>query len=225
MARGHLEKRNQAQKTLSFIGKPENRTRTGFAPTTSMGKFYDKEAIPKFDRLDAAVNIWLNKDTRNKHITKEVENAEKDFVPAYRTIYAYLRGNIIDVTDDDLISMGLPTRPTGSNTPSPVETESPALEIDTSTSGQLTVHFYPKGKKRNAAKPDGQRGCEIRHGILKTQPVDPDELPISDFDTNSPFIIKTKGENKGDFFYCSVRWENTRGEKGPWSAITMAVVV
>jgi hypothetical protein len=224
MASGHLEKRDQGQKTLSYIENPEQRNRLGFAAGTTMGKILDEEALPKFRRFDAATSAWEEKETRTKIITREVQNAEKDFVPVYRKVYAFLKGNP-DVTDTDLLLMDLPPRPSGERPPAPVADEAPALEVDTSVPGQLTIYFYAKGKKRNAAKPNGQRGCEIRWGILATPPAGWDDLPNSDFDTNSPFVIKTRREDMGKFFYCAVRWENTRGEKGPWSIIMVAVVV
>jgi hypothetical protein len=225
MARGHLQKRDQAQRTLSYIENPENRSRLGFDANTTMGKIFDSEAIPKFKRLDRATADWLDKSTRNHVIVHRLKNADREFVPVYRMIYRFLKTNP-DVTDDDLIMMGLNARSEGNNgTPSHVAGDPPYVEIDTSTNGRMIIYFYAMGKKRNSARPAGQRGGEVRWGILKKAPVDCDELPHSESVTSSKLIIKTSGYDKGGFFYCAVRWENTRGEKGPWSRIVMAVVV
>ncbi|MDR1602557.1 MAG: hypothetical protein LBS42_09040 [Tannerella sp.] len=61
---------------------------------------------------------------------------------------------------------------------------------------------------------------EIRWGFSKTPVIIPDDLPFSAFDTNSPF----RGENRGKTVWFCLRWENTRGEKVPWSEIVSAIV-
>jgi hypothetical protein len=216
--------RDQARKTLIYIKKPGNRNRLGFAVDTTMGKILDNEAFPKFMKLDIATTAWEEREKRNQIIVNETTNAEKDFIPVYRKIYGFLKGNP-DVTDTDLMQMELPARSPAGGRKSSIADESPAVEVDTSTNGQLKVYYYANGKNRNSARPRGQRGGEVRWGIFDTQPSGWDELPYSESCTNSPLVIKMKYEYMGKFFFCAVRWENTRGEKGPWSRIIRAVVV
>jgi hypothetical protein len=44
------------------------------------------------------------------------------------------------------------------------------------------------------------------------------------FDTNSPLDIEFTEEDRGKVVWFAVRWENTRGEKGPWSEIYFAII-
>jgi hypothetical protein len=74
------------------------------------------------------------------------------------------------------------------------------------------------------AKPPGVHGAEIKWGFSDTPIVNPDELPHSAFDTHSPFRLEFRGEDRGKTVWFCLRWENTRGEKGPWSEIVSAIV-
>ncbi|MDR1156180.1 MAG: hypothetical protein LBL04_15855 [Bacteroidales bacterium] len=49
------------------------------------------------------------------------------------------------------------------------------------------------------------------------------DLVHSVFATRSPHTFQFD-LSAGKCFYCCLRWENTRGEKGPWSEIMSAIV-
>jgi hypothetical protein len=224
LATDHTGKRNQAQQTLSFIGKPENRNRTGFAPDTSAGKYYDNEAIPKFQQFDAAWGIWKDKKKRNEIIVKALEDTEKAFIPTYRMIYKFLKANF-DVTNTDLQEMGLPPRSEGGGgQPSPISKDAPEVHVELSDPGEVTVHVYPKGKKLGAGKEDGQHGFECGTYVGTEPPKDWEDLNESFFSTRSYIVLKFKYSQRGQTLWFAVRWENTRGEKGPWSIIFAVII-
>jgi hypothetical protein len=127
------------------------------------------------------------------------------------------------VTDDDLNHMGLPTRSSGRH-PAPVATEAPDADVETSTIAHLTIHFFEKGSNHKKGKPAGQHGAEIRWAMLDTPPARWDELVHSEIDTNSPFTLQFENDQRGKTVYYALRWENTRGEKGPWSEIQSAII-
>ncbi|MDR1552126.1 MAG: hypothetical protein LBS69_01520, partial [Prevotellaceae bacterium] len=74
------------------------------------------------------------------------------------------------------------------------------------------------------AKPAGQHGAEIRWTISDTPVVDVEELIHSAFDTHTPFTLEFQGHERGRMAYFCLCWENTRGEKGPWSEIVSAII-
>jgi hypothetical protein len=41
----------------------------------------------------------------------------------------------------------------------------------------------------------------------------------SAFDTHTPLTLSFENDQRGQTLYFALRWENTRGEKGPWSNI------
>ncbi|MDR0559698.1 MAG: hypothetical protein LBG92_05975 [Prevotellaceae bacterium] len=126
------------------------------------------------------------------------------------------------VTDVDRNGLGLPVHKT-SRTPSPVAATYPDYDIDSSVIRRLTVHFFDSAN-RSKAKPDGQHGVEIKWGILETPPSSIDDLPHSAFDTHTPMTLSFDENQRGKTVYFCLCWENTRGEKGPWSEIISAIV-
>jgi hypothetical protein len=54
--------------------------------------------------------------------------------------------------------------------------------------------------------------------------VDVNELIHSAFDTRTPFSLEFQGHERGKTVYLALRWENTRGEKGPWSSVQSAII-
>jgi hypothetical protein len=67
-------------------------------------------------------------------------------------------------------------------------------------------------------------GAEIVWAILPEPPKDISELIHSAFCTASPFRLEFKESDRGKTVYLCVRWENTTGEKGPWTAILSAII-
>ncbi|MDR2692356.1 MAG: hypothetical protein LBB73_08750, partial [Dysgonamonadaceae bacterium] len=89
---------------------------------------------------------------------------------------------------------------------------------------RLTFRFYEKEGDHKRAKPEGQHGAEIAWIISDEAPAKWIELANSSFDTRSPFTLKFENDRRGKSVFFALRWENTRGEKGPWSPITQAII-
>ncbi|WP_043588009.1 hypothetical protein [Geminisphaera colitermitum] len=125
-------------------------------------------------------------------------------------------------SDADRISLGLPIHKE-SRTPAPVPTTYPDYTIDTSVIRQLTIYFHDQNKT-NKAKPAGTHGAEILWAIRDTPPTSIEDLTRSGFDTHSPFTLTFDENQRGKIVYFCLRWENTRGLKGPWSEIGSAII-
>jgi hypothetical protein len=147
--------------------------------------------------------------------TGALKKALRAFIREYLT-YNHL------VTDEDRDNLGLPVHKTG-HTPLPVPLTYPVFTVDSSTLRFLGIDFRDAGSEGHA-KPFGVHGAEIRWGFSETQVIEPDDLPHSAFDTRTPFRLEFKGEERGRIVWFCLRWENMRGEKGPWSEIVSAIV-
>ncbi|MDR1865854.1 MAG: hypothetical protein LBR08_09835 [Bacteroidales bacterium] len=62
------------------------------------------------------------------------------------------------------------------------------------------------------------------HPLLAEAPKSYDYLIHLTFRTRSPCTFRFDLSDAGKRCYFCLRWENTRGEKGPWSEIISAVV-
>jgi hypothetical protein len=161
--------------------------------------------------------------TRTK-LTVQAKNTAKHALKTSvrQAVKEYLTWNH-EVTDTDRDGLGIPIYKT-TRTPAPVATEAPDSDIDTSVIGRLIIHFFEKGSSHKKAKPAGQHCVEIAWALSDTPVTRWDELLHSSVDTNSPFTLVFENDQRGKTVYFATRWENTRGEKGPWSEITGAII-
>jgi hypothetical protein len=83
---------------------------------------------------------------------------------------------------------------------------------------------YRDMNERGMAKPKGVHGVEIAWEILDTPPVNWEQLIHSAFDTRTPAQLVFHGDQRGKTLYFALRWENTRGEKGPWGEIYGTII-
>ncbi|MDR1680911.1 MAG: hypothetical protein LBS12_03915 [Prevotellaceae bacterium] len=223
MGQTHEKLYRQSAQTVTYLSVTENRNRMGFTADTPLGDWFDTAIKPIHTALKAAFETWQNDSTRTTTMTTVLYGAEAAFTPLYRQLYRILKSSPL-VHNDDLVAMGLPSRPTGGRHPAPVATTAPVCEPDTSVIRCVTLHYFRSGGTHRKGKPAGQHGVEIRWAILDTQPVDIAELVHSSFDTKTPFTLEFEGHDRGKMLYFAMRWENTTGAKGPWSEIMTAVI-
>lgn len=127
-----------------------------------------------------------------------------------------------DVSDADRERMGL-TVATGTRKSTNVPTTAPIATIDFSMRLRHSIHF----RDSNAAsksKPEKIHGCEIWSKIGGESPVNESELTYLGVDTHTPYTIIYQGDQQGKTVHYWLRWVNTRGECGPWSAPVSAVI-
>ncbi|MDR3093925.1 MAG: hypothetical protein LBU62_04705 [Bacteroidales bacterium] len=170
---------------------------------------------------DSAYMAYLPEATRTPLITFEKNEARKVYEKDLRLLVKSLQSNP-KVTADDLRSMGI-VAPSSSRTPVPAPTTYPEFSTDSSTIRRLAVHFRNAGSD-SSGKPKGVHGAEIRWAILDAAPVSVADLIHSSFDTRTPFTLEFDEPERGKTVWLCLRWENTRGEKGPWSEIESAIV-
>jgi hypothetical protein len=141
---------------------------------------------------------------------------------ALRTfVKAYLSYNPA-VTDADKERMGLPLHD-ATRTPVPPPSTIPELELDSSTIRHIIVHFKDNGSEKRG-KPRGVHGIELRWSLLETAPASVEELKNSAFDTATPYTFSFDETERGKALYICPRWENNKGDKGPWGEIIKAII-
>jgi hypothetical protein len=99
----------------------------------------------------------------------------------------------------------------------------PDFEIDTAELRQLTIHFRDAGSTHRG-KPAGVHGAEICWEFLNAPPEKIEDLKRSEFDTATPHTLRFDESDRGKRVYICLRWENNKGDKGPWGEIMEAIV-
>jgi hypothetical protein len=143
-----------------------------------------------------------------------------------RTVRAFVKAWLAynpAISDEDRERMALPVHKT-TRTPAPVATIYPTFAINSGTIRRLLIDFFDP-ESRSKGKPFGQHGVEVAWGVFDLpQTVHLRDLTHSTFATHSPALFEFEDEQRGKTVYFALRWENTRGEKGPWSEIVSAII-
>ena len=220
MERNHAKFNDQAKRTLEYL--LANRAVLGFAANTPAGEWLDKVLLPAYIAYNTRYDAWKDPATRTSPDMQMLENAEKDFQVLYRQLHGTLKAATY-VDDAALIHMGFPARGTSTGEPSPVATEPPTVNVILDRVRTIVIEFgnAATGKK---GKPRGQHGPECKYVISDHPITNLDDLIHSTFDTNSPLVLEFREEDRGKTVYFALRWENTRGEKGPFSVIFSAMI-
>jgi len=159
-----------------------------------------------------------NSNTRTKSIIENKDIAKENLINTLRTIYADIPASALTIEDRN--TLNLSERST-SRTPVPVPATIPIGQVDTSRRLEHTISFT--NEDGSTAKPTGVRGCQIWYKIGEPA-TDPSQLSYMTTDTASPYTHQFSGDDAGKTAYYWLRWENTRGETGAWSDVTMATI-
>ena len=177
--------------------------------TTLLNTFRTKLGIADAPATRTSVTVQEKKDARNA-LEKETRQAVREHLT-----YNHL------LTDADRESLGLPIHKTTRDA-APVATTYPWVQVIVNLIRHLTFDFG--GEETSKAKPEGQHGMELAGHIGGEKPANVRALKLSYFDTHTPLVIEFEEEDRGKTFWYAVRWENTTGQKGPWSDIMSALI-
>jgi len=214
---------NMVKTASDYISANSNRARMGFAPNTPQGQWFNTTFIPACNAFTAAFENWLNPATRTMVMTATLANAQKALDPVFRQLYSGFIKNSPLVTDGDLAGMELPKRSRNVHTPSPTPSSIPGVIVNLPSPGVVKIHFHnPETGRR--AKPASVHGAEIIWAILPEPSADWSQLIQSSFSISSPLTLSFKGEERGKRLYFAIRWQNTRGIKGPLSEIRDVII-
>ena len=180
----------------------------------------DKQLKPARVAWNDAWEAYKIPGTRTKLITATKKEKRAEYEKLLIVLAANIRVNT-RLTDDDRRAAGIPIRDS-KPTPSPVPVTYPVVSVDTSTMRRLIVRYRDSGTETKA-KPKGVHGAEIKWIISDERPM-VEELINSAFDTRTPYTIDFEDSQRGKRVWICLRWENTRGEKGPWGPMVNAII-
>jgi len=108
-------------------------------------------------------------------------------------------------------------------THSPVPTTRPIGTVDARVRLRHVIAFRDEMVPTDR-KPDGVRGVEIWVKIGGTPPTSYHDCEFIALDTRTPYTLDFTGPDGGQTAYYMLRWQNTRGESGPWSETVAATI-
>lgn len=149
------------------------------------------------------------------------QKCQKDYVKAIRTFTnQQLMYNPL-VSDADRRRLGLNVH-SDTRTPTPVPVTAPVVTIGMSERQQHTIHFVDEAQS-GRGKPQGVHACEIwmKKGSVPTEDA---EMRFVATVTKTPHVVYFDAADTGIVVHYKLRWVNTRGQSGPWSAMISGVI-
>ncbi len=166
---------------------------------------------------------FINAESAFRAATEEKGTQRGALETAIRTIAGKVQTNT-SVTDTQKTALGVTALKT-TRTPVAAPTTTPAIQrSDTSTRAILRLFIVDAATPDSRAKPAGVQSCEIREQVGGTAPVDPNAMAFLAIETRMPYRADFDAMDIGKTVYFALRWLNTRGEPGPWSAIFNATI-
>ncbi len=150
------------------------------------------------------------------------DDTRDSFEDVIRPLVARLQASP-DVDNLERQSLGITVRDTIA-TPSPIPVTRPVVSVDTSQRLRHTIAFADELTPTSKAKPDGVRGAQLWIKIGDPAPVGASELTFLATDTRTPYVADFTGTDVNKVAHYMLRWENTRGETGPWSETASATI-
>jgi len=120
-------------------------------------------------------------------------------------------------------AMGLPALDT-LRTHVPAPTTRPVGRIESAAPHTLVLHFVDETTPTKRAKPDGVQGCQVWSFVGDTAPADPSGYHFLALDTRTPYTDEHQAADAGKTAFYLLRWQNDKGETGPWGAVVVAKV-
>ena len=177
------------------------------------------------DAIETGLTAWnaifplsQNVNTRTKTIVKNKDVSKSVLMQAMRITFADIPQSVL--TAEDRNTLNLEERST-SRTPAPVPSTRPVGQVNTNNRLEHIISYTDEGGSH--ARPAKVRGCQI--WCKEGEPVlTVKELRFLATDTVSPYKHAFDVEDVGKTIHYWLRWENTRGETGPWSNVVSATV-
>ncbi|MDR1103417.1 MAG: hypothetical protein LBL42_06625 [Tannerella sp.] len=209
-------------KTAAFMAVENNRTAIGFASQTPYGMWYDTDYVPPQTAYLSAYQTWDNPATGTQLAFDNLKDAEKAFFPVYREFYGMVKSSVL-VSDASLEAMDFPPRPAGGHTPHPVDKYFIDLIVKPLGNLVLSVAFVNRDTGKSII-PYFLTGAVIYYAVSDTPVTNQNDLTFSRLASRSPFELIFSPEDRGKTVYLAARWQNRRGELGPWSEIVEVII-
>jgi hypothetical protein len=208
--------------TTAFMSVAENRALIGFDKSTPNGIWYDSVYAPKLSAYLKAYGVWANPATSTRLALDDLKDAEKELFPLYRRLYGMMKSSPL-VTNACLEAMGYPSRPSGKYESHPVDRMFIGLSATPVANSVLSVSFENLDTGSSTV-PYYLAGAMMYYSVGDEAVFDQTLLSRSLLATRSPHQFVLKPTQRGQIISLAARWQNRRGELGPWSEIISPVI-
>ena len=217
-----LERFTMVGKTTTFMNTGNNRALIGFEVNSQNGRWYDQTYVPKLNLYNSAYATWSNPATSTPVALENLKDAEEEFFPLYRRFHAKVIASQI-VTNGQLEEMGYQPRHSGGGQHHSVDKM--FIDLNVKPLGNLTAGIaFENRDTGKSTVPYYLTGAVLFYKVSDAPVTNQDELSESELATRSPHEKTFAPGDRGRYFSVAGRWQNRRGEKGPWSEIVSIII-
>lgn len=128
------------------------------------------------------------------------------------------------VADIDKANLGIPV---GNAPPAPVPPPAtyPLVSLAIPAALQIECRIRDSATPDSAAKPGGAIGAQVFVSTAATPPNDATTWKFAGFATRRSFVIDFDNADATKIAHVIMRWQNRRGQAGPWSAVRDMTIV
>jgi hypothetical protein len=201
---------------------------TGYVDTKTTGGTWTHIPAVKVTDLKQHTADWhaAYAKTLGPHTSVDTEEkndqrkAAEGFVRPF--IQQYLKFD--PVNNEDRTAMNLHNKDTTHTNIGKPTTRALITDLKTLGGFRVEIRFQDETTPDSHAIPYGCNGCLLNFTWGPEKVTDYAALTQTKLMTHSPFVLDLPPEAEGKFLSCAVRWQNERGELGPWSEI-MSIAV
>ncbi|MDR1332081.1 MAG: hypothetical protein LBK07_08240 [Tannerella sp.] len=183
-----------------------------------------------YKALNDLLTVWNTKyaiasapETATKAATRDKNEARAALESALRAfLLEEVTYNRI-ISDADRENMALPIHKK-TRTPARIPISFPAMAREEMVAPGVVKFHFIDSITQDSGKPDEVARLEMVFVISDVEPVSVDELVHSITSTHTTVERVFDGTQRGKTFYYAVRWENTRGQKGPFGPILSIII-
>ncbi|MFT3765276.1 MAG: hypothetical protein QM820_07135 [Minicystis sp.] len=192
----------------------------------AVSKDPDKYGVTAADAtaLQDAQAAWQQAYPEHKKAQAEAQTKTQKKDAARKQLEERIRGaarkisGTSSVTNELRVAAGLSPR-TATRSAKGAPTTRPVGRIDVQPHRTLVIHFADEETPTRAAKPADVHGCEIWSFIGDAPPADPSQYSFLGLDTRTPYTDVHDAEDAGKTAHYLLRWQNRKGEPGPWGHV------
>ena len=184
----------------------------------------DATAIAAYvSAFTSALAVVNNPATKTKATVAAKDAAKAAMLDIVRPYAIQVRNNA-GVSNADKTALGLTiVDQTLTNVPAP--SSSVLLNVIAATPGEHEVRFADSNSPTRRSKPLGTIGLQLFVAVAAGSVNDPAVAPFRAFVTRQPYAVSFEPTDNGKIATYFARWQNAKGETGPWSnAISFTVV-
>lgn len=177
----------------------------------------------RVDEFSDSLDRVLDPATRNVGTIEAKNLARVSMLQLLRPVLQRIRDNQgVALEDKRLLNLRDPdTQPT----PAPVPTSVPVLEVQTLAPLVHTLRYHDQATPERRARPAGTAALQLFRSVNPaTPPAGPDEADFVAVVTRQPFRLQYDSAEALKMVYYWARWQNTRGQVGPWSIVAVKAI-